>query len=210
MTKILIADDHPVFRQGLMQALQAASEEIVVEEASNGQEVLSKIFKSSFDAVFLDISMPGRNGLEVLQELKRVKPDVPVLILSMYSEDQYAVRAMKAGASGYLTKDGDPTEFVSALKRVLAGKVYFSSNVVEQLISGYDNKDNKPAHELLSDREYQVMRMIASGQKLKDIADELSLSLSAVSTHRTRILRKMNMKSNADIIRYALREGLVE
>ncbi len=210
MTKILIADDHPVFRQGLKQTLLSASENYLVEEASNGQEVLNKIYKYDYDAIFLDISMPGRNGLEILQELKRVRPDVPVLILSMYSEDQYAVRAMKAGASGYLTKDGDSEEFINALQKVLSGKVYFSSAVVEQLISGFDKKGDKPAHELLSDREYQVMRMIASGRKLKDIADELSLSLSAVSTHRTRILRKMNMKSNADIIRYAIKEGLVE
>jgi len=210
MTKILIADDHPVFRQGLKQILMSASESIIVEEANNGQEVLNKIYKHSYDAMFLDISMPGRNGLEVLQELKRVKPNIPVLILSMHSEDQYAVRAMKAGASGYLTKDGEANEFVAALQKVLSGKVYFSSSVVEQLISGFGKKGDKAAHELLSDREYQVMRMIASGQKLKDIANELSLSLSAVSTHRTRILRKMNMKSNADIIRYALKEGLVE
>ncbi len=210
MTKILIADDHPVFRQGLKQILMSASENILVEEANNGQEVLNKIYKHSYDAMFLDISMPGRNGLEVLQELKRIKPNIPVLILSMHSEDQYAVRAMKAGASGYLTKDGEANEFVAALQKVLSGKVYFSSAVVEQLISGFDKKGDKAAHELLSDREYQVMRMIASGQKLKDIANELSLSLSAVSTHRTRILRKMNMKSNADIIRYALKEGLVE
>ncbi len=210
MTKILIADDHPVFRQGLKQILMSASESIIVEEANNGQEVLNMIYKNSYDAMFLDISMPGRNGLEVLQELKRVKPNIPVLILSMHSEDQYAVRAMKAGASGYLTKDGEANEFVMALQKVLSGKVYFSSAVVEQLISGFDKKGDKAAHELLSDREYQVMRMIASGQKLKDIANELSLSLSAVSTHRTRILRKMNMKSNADIIRYALKEGLVE
>ena len=210
MTKILIADDHPVFRQGLKQILMSASENILVEEANNGQEVLNKIYKHSYDAMFLDISMPGRNGLEVLEELKRIKPNIPVLILSMHSEDQYAVRAMKAGASGYLTKDGEANEFVAALQKVLSGKVYFSSAVVEQLISGFDKKGDKAAHELLSDREYQVMRMIASGQKLKDIANELSLSLSAVSTHRTRILRKMNMKSNADIIRYALKEGLVE
>lgn len=210
MKKILIADDHPVFRRGLIQTLTSGTDDILIEEANNGQEVLNLIYRDNFDAVFLDIAMPGRNGLEILQEVKKIKPTVPVLILSMYSEDQYAVRAIKAGAAAYLTKDAEASDFIGALNKILEGKVFFSSSVVQQLLSDYDNKENKPRHHVLSVREFQVMNMIAAGKKLKDIAEELSLSLSAISTHRTRILRKMNMKNNAEIIRYALKEGLIE
>lgn len=212
MIKILIADDHPVFRAGLKQTLVSNSENLLidVDEACNGQEVLHKVWQKDFDLVFLDISMPGRNGLEVLEQLKKARQHIRVLIMSMYSEDQYAVRAMKAGADGYLTKDGDPEDLMLALKSVLSGRKHFSAEVVEQLVMELQNEGAKKLHDLLSSREFEVMRMIATGKRLKQIADELSISLSTASTHRLRILRKMNMDSNADLIRYALKEQLID
>ena len=210
MVNVLLADDHPVFREGVRQVLTSTLEKVKVDEASNGQEVLNLVWANPYDVVFLDISMPGRNGLEILQQLKKAKPEIHVIILSMYSEEQYAVRAMKAGASGYLTKDGDANELLVAMEKVLAGRMHFSTSVVEQLVQELKKDSEKPAHDLLSDREFQVMRMIAAGKKLTDIASDLEISLSTVSTHRLRILKKMNMKSNADIIRYTIEHGLVE
>ena len=210
MVRILIVDDHPVVRSGIKQMLASYPGEVSTDEAGNGQEALSKVMNQKFDVILLDISMPGRNGLEILQDIKKRSPDLPVIILSMYSEDQYAVRALKAGASGYLTKDGESEELVIAIQKVLDGKVHFDASVVEQLIHGVKHGWDKQPHERLSTREYQVLRMIAKGQRLTEIADELSLSLSSVSTHRQRILKKMNMKSNADIVRYVIEKELLD
>lgn len=215
MIKILIADDHPIFREGLKQILQAGVEDFLrdvqVDEARNGQEVMGQIMRETYDLVILDLNMPGRNGLEVLENIKTVKPELRVLILSMYSEEQYAVRAIKSGASGYLTKEGASRELVTALRKVLSGGLYISPPVAEQLAFGLqDENRDRPPHEQLSAREYQVLCMIAKGKAIKEIAHDLAMSSSAVSTYRSRIMDKMAMKNNAELIRYALKHQLVE
>lgn len=211
MPKILIADDHPLFRSGAKQFLLSEFDDLSVDEASSGQEVLDQIAgEADYDAVILDIMMPGLSGLEVLQRINSSHPEIPVLVLSMHDEDHYAENAIMAGASGYLVKEGEPRELTKALKVVIEGGKYFSAYIFKKLIAGSDPIEEVHEHKILSNRELQVMRMIASGMKLKEIAEELSLSTSAVSTHRTRILTKMRMKSNADIVRYAVRAGLVE
>lgn len=213
MIRILIADDHPVFRAGLKQTLVSNPRNLTVsvDEATNGREVLALVNRHDYDLVFLDISMPGRTGLEVLASLRELRPRLPVLILSMYSEDQYAVRAMKGGAAGYLTKDGEPEDLWNAIDAVLGGQRHFSAAVVDQLIRELDSpRPGSAPHERLSARELQVLRMLARGAALTRIAAELAVSLSTVSTHRTRILRKMDLNSNADLVRYALENGLIE
>jgi two-component system invasion response regulator UvrY len=208
--KVLIADDHKMFREGLKQILLSDPDIAVVEEAGNGQEVLNLVFKKKFDVIILDISMPGRNGLEILQELKVEKPEIQVLMLSMYNEEQFAVQAIKAGASGYLTKNGAAREVVAAIRKIVSGGMYISAAVALELASELKGDREKTPHSKLSPREYQVMCLIASGKSNAEIANELSVSPSAVSTHRNRILTKMNLKTNADIIRYAIKQGLVE
>lgn len=211
MPRILIADDFPIVRQGVAQVLHDQGQAYEIDEASHGREVLEKIRSRHYDAVLLDISMPGKSGLEVLKEIKAIKPDLPVLMLSMHPEDHYAVRALKAGAAGYLTKAQDPSQIVEALRRVLAGKRYVTEAVAEHLVMeiGQDKKSDVP-HQRLSDREFEIFCKIASGKTISQIADELCLSVKTVSTYRARILEKMQMKSNADITRYALKAGLVE
>ncbi len=207
--RILLADDHTMFREGVKQVLSANLDYLVVGEASNAQQVLEKIRKTSVDVVVLDISMPGRDGIEVLKQLKAMKPGLQVLVLSMFPEDQYAFRAIKAGAAGYLTKNKASAELIEAIRRVASGRKYISEEVAEQLALDLEKDADKPLHQKLSDREYQVMCMIASGKAVKQIADELSISVSSVSTLRTRILKKFNMKTNADITRYAIKHDLV-
>jgi DNA-binding NarL/FixJ family response regulator len=180
-----------------------------VDEAGNGQEVLSLVWKKRYDLIILDISMPGRNGLEILHEIKAERPELRVLILSMYSEEQIAVQSIKAGASGYLAKNGAAQELMIALRKIISGGMYISHTVAEALASELKGDRDKGVHESLSPREYQVMRFIAEGKGNGEIADELSISKSAVSTHRARLLRKMNMKTNADIIRYMIKQGLI-
>jgi two-component system invasion response regulator UvrY len=209
MIKILVADDHPIVRQGLKQILSEYPDMTVADEAGNGKEVLSKVAKKDYDIVLLDISMPGRNGLDILKELKSKKPKLPVLVLSIYPEDQYAVRVLKLGASGYLTKESVPEELVAAIRKVARGRKYVSNYLAEKLASDLEINAEKPLHENLSDREYQVMFMIASGKRLKEISEELSLSIKTISTYRSRIMDKMKMKNNAELIRYALQNGLV-
>ena len=211
MAKILLSDDHPLFRTGTKQFLSSEFNDIVIDEASNGQETIDKARDNQYDALVLDLVLPDINGLEVLKRLVKIKPDLPVLILSMHDEKHYAEEAIKAGASGYLVKEGDPRELSKALKVVIEGGKYISSDVFKKLILGLEleNEVQEADHDILSRRELQVMRMIASGKRLTDIAEELSLSISAVSTHRTRILSKMGMKGNADIVRYAVKVGLV-
>ncbi|MGE5301179.1 MAG: response regulator [Acidobacteriota bacterium] len=210
MIRILIADDHRIVREGLKQILAETPDMIVVDEASNGQEVLGKVWENDYDVVLLDISMPGRSGLDILKQLKNERPKLAVLVLSMYSEEQYAIRALRAGASGYMTKESAPDELIEAIRKVSTGRKYISPTVAEKLAVSLEANDERPAHENLSDREYQVMCMIASGKTIKTIAGELSLSVKTVSTYRTRILEKMRMKNNAELTHYSIQNRLVE
>ena len=207
--KILIADDHPIVRAGFKQVIADTPDMLVADEAGNGQEVLNLIGKKDYDLVLLDISMPGRSGLEILKDLKSEKPKLPVLILSIYPEEQYAVRALRAGASGYMTKAGGANELIAAIRKISAGGKYISASLAEKLAFYLDGDATRPPHETLSDREYQVMLMIASGKTVTEIADELCLSVKTISTYRTHILEKMKMKNNAEITLYAVQNKLV-
>lgn len=210
MIRILIADDHAIVREGLKQILSDTPDMLVAGEASDGRETLDKIRAEKWDVVLIDISMPLVNGLDVLKQLKSERPKLPVIILSMYPEDLYAVRALRAGASGYLTKHTAPKELVTAIRKVAQGRKYVSPSLAEKLAFDLDAASEKQPHEILSDREFQVMCLLASGKALAEIARDLSLSLQTVSTYRARVLEKMNMKNNADIIRYAIENRLVE
>ncbi len=210
MLKILIADDHPIVRQGLKQILSEEPDIEVVGEAQNSQEVLELVRKQDWDIVILDITMPGRGGIDVLKELKHERPKLPVLMLSVHPEDQYAVRALKAHASGYMTKDSAPEELVKAIRKILRGGKYISSTLADKLVFELETENEKPLHETMSDREYQVMIMISSGKTVSQIAEELSLSVKTIGTYRTRILEKMKMKTNAELIHYAIKNGLVD
>jgi two-component system invasion response regulator UvrY len=209
MIKILIADDHAIIREGLKQILAETSDMVVAGEAADGREVLDQVRKDEYDLVLLDIAMPGRGGLDTLRQLKHEKPELPVLVLSMYPEEQYAIRAFKAGVSGYLTKESAPEELISAIRKVTQGGKYVSSSLAEKLAFNLETDTEKPLHEKLSDREYEVMIMIASGKTVKEIADKLSLSVKTISTNRVRALKKMGMKNNAEITYYAIKQGLV-
>ena len=210
MLKILVADDHTIVREGLKQILGEVADMIVAGEASDGSETLRKVREDHYDLVLLDIAMPGISGLDVLKQLKLEKPDLPVLMLSMYPEEQYAVRTLKAGASGYLTKESASDELIAAIRKVCSGGKYVTSSLAEKLAFCLDTDSEKPVHERLSDREYQVVRMIASGKTVTEIAEELSLSVKTISTNRSRALAKMGMKTNAEITYYAIKHGLVE
>ncbi len=207
--KILIADDHPIVREGFKQVLSDTTDMLVADEAGNGQEVLSLIRNNKYDVILLDISMPGRSGLEILKELRSEYPKLPVLIVSIYPEEQYAVRAFRAGASGYLTKASAPHELIEAIRKISKGGRYISSSLAEKLTYYLDIDAARPPHELLSDREYQVMLLIASGKTVTEIARELYLSVKTISTYRTHILEKMKMKNNAEITLYAVQNQLV-
>jgi DNA-binding NarL/FixJ family response regulator len=207
--RILIADDHAVVRQGIKQILADDFKKATFGEARTAQEALTKIWKEKWDVVILDITMPGRSGLEVLKELKNLRPKLPVLVLSMHPEDQFAVRVLKAGASGYMTKESAPEELVGAIKKVLAGGRHVSAALAEIMAAYITIDDKRPAHELLSNREFQVLRLIASGKTVSQIAKEISLSVRTVSTYRTRILEKMALKSNAELTHYAFQHQLV-
>lgn len=210
MIKILIADDHAVVREGVKHILYEFPDITIAGEANNGHEVLEKIGEKAYDLILLDIAMPGRDGLEILKDIKIQKPKLPVLILSMFPEEQYALRALKSGASGYLTKESIPDELIKAIRKILQGGKYISASFSEKLLLSFDSDIERPIHETLSDREYQVMRLIASGKTLKDIADELALSVKTVSTYRSRILEKMGMKNNAELTHYAIKNLLVD
>ncbi len=209
MIKLLVGDDHAIVRKGIRQIIDETSDIVVADEANNGQEILEKIGKADFDLVLLDISMPGRDGLEVLKELRKQRPQLAVLMLSMYPEAQYAVRALRSGASGYLTKESAPDELIAAIRKVSSGGKYISASLAETLAHSVGNPSAEAPQDRLSDREYQIMCMIAAGKTQKEIAGELALSIKTISTYRTRLLKKMNMKSNADITRYAMTNGLV-
>ncbi|HOJ52698.1 MAG TPA: response regulator transcription factor [Syntrophales bacterium] len=207
--EILIADDHPIVRAGFKQVLADTPDMEVAAEAENGQEVLNFLRKRDFDIILLDISMPGRNGLEVLKDIKSIKPRIPVLILSIYPEEQYAVRALRAGAAGYLTKASAPHELIAAIRKVTAGGKYISTALAEKLTDYLSTDLEKAPHERLSDRELEVMLMIASGKTVSEIARELCLSVKTVSTYRSHILEKMKLKNNAEITLYAVQNKLI-
>ena len=209
MRRILIADDHAVVRNGLTKILKEADPGICVDEAEKGQEALAKVLQASYEMVLMDISMPGRGGLEVLKEIKSHRPNLPVLMLSMHPEEEYAVRALRAGASGYVTKDSAAAELVGAIRKVLGGGRYVSASLAEKLAFEMEPDAGKLPHETLSDREFQVLRMIASGKTVTEIAQELSLSVKTISTYRSRILEKMRLKNNSELTRYAFANLLV-
>lgn len=210
MIRVVIADDHVVVRQGLVHILSEEHDMAVVGEASNAQELLATVRTQRCDAVVLDISMPGKSGLEALQELKREYPHLPVLVLSVYPEDQYAVPALKKGAAAYMTKDSAREELVRAIRKVVSGGRYVSPHLAEQLAVHVAIDTEKLPHEALSVREYQVLCRIASGKAMMEIADELSLSVKTISTYRARVLEKMSMKTNAELIRYAIQHRLTD
>lgn len=210
MIKILIADDHAIVREGLKQILAETADMLVFGEATNGREVLEQVRKEDFDLVLLDIAMPGKDGLDTLKELKMEKPKLPVLVLSIYPEEQYAVRLLKAGAAGYLTKESAPEELIAAIRKVSQKGKYISASLAEKLAFYLEADVEKPIHEMLSDREYKVMLLIASGKTVKEIADELCLSIKTISTYRVRALNKMGLKNNSEFTYYALKHGLVD
>jgi two-component system invasion response regulator UvrY len=210
MIRVLIADDHAVVRQGLKQILGDTPEMLVAGEATNGQEVLDRVRAETWDVVVLDISMPDRSGLDILKQLRSERPKLPVLVLSMHSEDQYAVRVLKAGASGYLTKDSAPDELVKAIRKVVSGGRYVSAFLAEKLAFEIGTDSNRLPHETLSDREFQVLRGIAAGKSVTEIAAELYLSPKTVSTYRARLLQKMNLTTNAELIHYAIQNHLID
>jgi DNA-binding NarL/FixJ family response regulator len=207
---ILIADDHAVVRRGLKDILSEAMPGALFVEACNGDEVLSRLAESTIGLLVLDINMPGRSGLEILRDVKSSHPRLPVIILSVQPEDQYAMRCLRAGAAAYINKDSAPEELAEATKKILAGGRYVSPRFADKLVARFDDPIDKPLHELLSDREHEVMRMIASGVSLTEIADRLFVSVKTVSTYRTRIMDKMNMKSNAELTRYAMTSHLID
>jgi len=208
--RVLIADDHAVFRRGLRETLAEFFFKVTFGEAKTAQETVELVRRHDWDVVILDISMPGKSGLDVLDELRRLRPRLPILLLSMHPEEQFARRALKTGAAGYLTKESVPEELKEAVRKVVAGGRYVSATLAEKLAVDLRAGADTPLHELLSDREFQVLRMIASGKSVKDIAEELSLSVKTVSTYRARVLEKSGMKTNAELIRYALQSQLVD
>jgi len=210
MLRLLVADDHEIVRKGLVKVLTETLQPVKVDEAINGQDAMNKVLKSEYDLVVLDIKMPGKSGLDVLKEIKQHKPQLPVLILSMHPEEQFAIRAMRAGASGYLSKECAGDELVLAIRKALKGGRYISSTLSEILAGELNIGSGKPLHEILSDREYQVMLMIASGKPVGAIAKELRLSAKTISSYRTNILLKTRMKNNAEITHYAIQNKLVD
>ena len=210
MIRIVIADDHAIVRQGLRQILVAQPDLQVVGEAANHAEVMQQVRREPCDVLVLDIAMPGKNGIDTLKQAKQEYPKLPVLMLSMYPEDQYAVRALRAGASGYLTKMTAADQLVDAIRQVMRGRKYITAELAQSLAEGFNRDQDVPAHDLLSDREFQTLRLIAAGKTLSQIGDELALSPKTVSVYRARLLSKLNLQSNAELTRYALEHGLVE
>jgi two-component system, NarL family, invasion response regulator UvrY len=210
MLKVLVVDDFPLFRRGVRDLLAEGFQDSKIGEAGNAQEMLELLRRKPWDVAVLDISMPGMSGLDAIKQVKQEFPDLPVLILSMYPEEQYAVRMIKAGADGYLTKSSAPEELVNAIKKVHGGGKYVSPSLGEALAFTVKPGAEKNPHELLSDREYQVLCLIGSGKTVSEIADKTNLSVTTISTYRARILEKMRMKTNAELTRYAIQQGLVE
>jgi DNA-binding NarL/FixJ family response regulator len=210
MIRVLLADDHTIVRAGLKEILADTGDIVVAGEAGTGQEVLSCIRERDLDVLVLDMSMPGRSGIELIKLVRKEQPKLRILILSMHSEAQYAVRALKAGASGYLTKDGAAEQLVAAIRRIAGGGAFVSPEVAERLARDFDRPADAPPHTLLSDREFQVFHAIVAGKSLTAIAEELSLSVKTVSTHKTRIMEKMGITNQMELVRYAIRNKLVD
>ncbi len=209
MMKILIADDHSVVRRGLRQILLEGFPGSEIKEVGDAEDMVKQVINDTWDVVISDLSMPGRTGLEALQQIKQIEPKLPVLILSIHPEEQYALRALRAGASGYLSKDMAPDELVNAVQRVMMGKKYITASIAEKLASSFDQDSDRPPHELLSDREFTVLKMLAKGKSVSEIAEAMFLSVTTVSTYRSRLLAKMNMKNNADLTLYAVENKLI-
>ena len=207
--RFLIADDHAIVRKGIRQILRDEFPDLIIDEVSNGSDLLDNVRVQKYDIIILDISMPGRNGLDILKQLKADEITAPVLVLSMHPEDQYAIRVLKAGASGFLSKDIAAEELVNAIKRILSGRKYITENVAEKLVGGVDIRQSQPQHEVLSDREFEVLKFIASGKTVSEIANMLHLSVATISTYRTRILEKMHLKNNAELTHYVISQGIV-
>lgn len=209
MIKVLVADDHAIIRRGLRQILAEHADMSVVGEAQDAAALFALARTQPWDIVILDVSMPGRGGLDVLKDLKSEFPTRPVLILSVHPEDQYAVRTLKAGAAGYLSKDSAPAELVNAIRKAMQGGKYVSATLAERLAFNLTPETDRLPHETLSDREFQVLRAIASGKTVSEIAEAMALSVKTISTYRTRILEKMTLKNNAELTHYAIQQGLV-
>lgn len=208
MTHVLIADDHAIVREGLKRILEGQDAIEIAGEATNGHEVIDQVRRGGFDILLLDLSMPGRSGIELIKQVKEESPKLRVLVLTMHEEDQYAVRAIRAGASGYLTKESAPGQLVSAIRRLAEGRLYISPSVAEQLALEMQPRNDEEPHKLLSDREFEVFQLLVDGRSISDIATQLHLSVKTVSTHKTRILQKMSATSVADLVRYAIRHRI--
>ena len=208
--KILIADDHAVVREGLKQVLTGVPGDTEIDGVADGLEFMKVVQEKDYDVAVLDISMPGKNGIEILKELRKLKPKLPVLMLSIFPEEQYAIRVLKAGASGYLTKESATEELVNAVEKIYAGHKYITPSVAEKLAADFTLKDNKLPHENLSDREFEVFKMIASGKTVKEIGEKLFISVKTVSTYKVRIYEKMDLQSRSDITSYAIKNKLIE
>lgn len=209
MLRILIADDHAIIRKGLKQILVEEYPTAFIDEVGDAEAVLKKALKSEWDIIISDLSMPGRSGLDVVRDIKQNFPKIPVLILSIHPEEQYGVRVLRAGAAGYLSKEAAADELINAVKRVLLGRKYISPSIAEKMAEELDRDSDKPPHELLSDREFHVFKLLAEGKGVSEIAESLSLGITTVSTYRSRIISKMKLKTNADLTRYALENHLI-
>jgi DNA-binding NarL/FixJ family response regulator len=208
--RVIIADDHRIVRAGIKQIIEECPDMAQVDEAGDGHELIAKVRKNSYDAILLDVAMPGRDGLDILKQLKAEKCPVPVLMLSVYPEEQYAIRALRAGASGYLTKAAAPETLIEAIRKITGGKKYITETIAEHLADIIDRESEKPPHESLSDREFQILCKIASGKPVSAIASEMFLNVKTVSTYRRRILDKMKMKNNSELTHYALKNRLLD
>ncbi|HNW28045.1 MAG TPA: response regulator transcription factor [Spirochaetota bacterium] len=208
--RVIIADDHRIVRAGIKQIIEECPDMAQVDEAGDGHELIAKVRKNSYDAILLDVAMPGRDGLDILKQLKAEKCPVPVLMLSVYPEEQYAIRALRAGASGYLTKAAAPETLIEAIRKITGGKKYITETIAEHLADIIDRESEKPPHESLSDREFQILCRIASGKPVSAIASEMFLNVKTVSTYRRRILDKMKMKNNSELTHYALKNRLLD
>jgi two-component system, NarL family, invasion response regulator UvrY len=209
MIRVLIADDHAIVRKGLRQLLIEEYPSATIEEVGDAESLMNKAMQGSWDVVICDLSMPGRSGLDALRQIKQSAPSLPVLIMSMHPEDQYALRVLKAGASGYLNKESIHDEVIRAIRTVLLGKKFITPSIAERLAEAFDPESTAQPHEILSDREFDVFKLIATGKSVSEIAQQLSLSVTTVSTYRARVLDKMKLKSNADLTRYALEKSLI-
>jgi DNA-binding NarL/FixJ family response regulator len=210
MIEILLADDHAIVRDGLRQIIADTDDLTVAGEAVNGNEVIARVRERNWDVLLLDISMPGKNGLEMIKQIKLERPKMPILILSMHDEEQYALRALRAGAAGYLTKDSDARQLLTVIRKVAGGGVYLSPAMAERMARELMPATEAPPHTLLSDREYQIFQLIVRGHSPTNIAEQLCLSVKTVSTHKSNILQKMNMSNQAELIRYAIHHGLAD